>query len=54
MNKTIKDRRKEKKLTQSEVAKAVGVSVNAYQHWERGTSQPNEENAKKLNDVLNK
>lgn len=39
-------------LTQVEVAVKVGVSLTSYQLWEKGVSKPNEENLKKLKDVL--
>ena len=48
----LKKLRKEKKLTQIEVAKRVGVSMVSYQLWERGVSSPNDENRIKLIKVL--
>ena len=39
-------------MTQIQVAKAVGVSVYAYQKWESGTSLPNEDNYNKLKEIL--
>ena len=47
-----KQRRKELGLTQIEVAKACNVSLMTYQLWERGAMNPNEENFKKLIEVL--
>jgi len=47
-----KQRRKELGLTQLEVAKACNVSLMTYQLWERGAMNPNEENFKKLIEVL--
>lgn len=44
----FKKRRKELKLTQSEVAKKVGVSLTSYQCWERGVMNPAGKNKKKL------
>lgn len=48
----IKELRKQKGMTQIDVAIAVGVSLTAYQLWERGVMKPNEENEKKLKEVL--
>jgi len=48
----IKSLRLEKKLTQIDVAKKVGVSLTSYQLWERGVTTPTEENLKKLYEVL--
>lgn len=39
-------------LTQAEIAKEIGVSVNAYRNWEQLTSEPNEENLEKLIKIL--
>jgi transcriptional regulator with XRE-family HTH domain len=48
----IKDLRKKKGLTQCEIAAKVGVSLGAYLMWERNVGKPNEENLKKLKEVL--
>lgn len=48
----LKDLREKKNMTQVEVCKRIGVSVNAYRLWESGTSQPNEDNLEKLKKVL--
>lgn len=48
----LKEIRKEKGLTQIDVAKAVGISLTTYQLWERGVSHPREENERKLREVL--
>jgi len=48
----IKKLRQEKKLTQWELAKLVGVSVNAVVMWEREVSEPKPENMQKLKEVL--
>ena len=40
--------RKEKKLTQSALAKAVGVSITTIRLWEEGVTTPNNENYIKL------
>jgi len=47
-----KQRRTELGLTQLAVAKACNVSLMTYQLWERGAMNPNEENFKKLMEVL--
>lgn len=39
-------------MTQPQIAAAVGVHLNTYLIWERGAGAPNEENAKKLIEVL--
>jgi len=44
--------RKEKKLSQSDIAQAVGVSRDAISKYERGDIVPSVENAKKMADVL--
>ena len=48
----IKEKRIELKMTQTDVAKAVGVSLAAYRLWELEAGKPNEENMKKLKAVL--
>lgn len=48
----LKKRRKELGLTQVEVARSCGVSINTYNRWEYRVAQPNEENEKKLKEVL--
>ena len=40
------------KKTQVEMAKAVGVSLQAYRWWEQGVSNPKPENLIKLKFVL--
>ena len=49
----LKQRRKEMGMTQTDVAKAVGVSLFAYQNWEREVTTPKPENMEKLCKVLN-
>ena len=44
----LKELRLKKGLTQTDVCKAVGVSLPAYQGWERGISTPIPENYEKL------
>jgi transcriptional regulator with XRE-family HTH domain len=48
----IRAKRKELNLTQTDVAKACGVSLAAYRLWELEVGKPNEENMKKLMEVL--
>ena len=48
----IKNKRIELGLKQTDVAKAVGVSLAAYRLWELEVGKPNEENFKKLMEVL--
>lgn len=49
---TLKERRLAKNYTQIDMAVKVGVSLSAYILWERGAMNPNEENQKKLDEVL--
>lgn len=44
----IKELRKEKKLTQQDVADAMGISRRGFQKWENGDSQLKPEKAKQL------
>jgi transcriptional regulator with XRE-family HTH domain len=48
----IKKLRKEKNMTQIELAAKVGVSLTTIRNWEYGASTPNEENMKKLEEIL--
>jgi len=48
----FKAERKKQKLSQIEIAEAIGVHVNTYILWERGAGQPTPENLKKLKKVL--
>ena len=50
--KDLKKRREEKGLTQIDIAKYIGVSINTYAKWENGTSEPKEENMIKLIEVM--
>lgn len=49
---TLREKRELLGLTQTEVAVAVGVSLTSYQLWERGASNPNDENKVRLYQVL--
>lgn len=48
----LKEIRKEKKLSQKEIAKKIGVSYRTIQNWENGKSQIKPEKTKKLADFL--
>ncbi len=48
----IKKLRKEKGLSQMKLAAKVGVSLTTVRNWEYKASDPNEENRKKLKEVL--
>lgn len=50
--KDLEKTRKDKGLSQIEVAKKIGVSANTYRNWEYGANEPNEENLIKLIEVL--
>lgn len=50
--KGIKERRAELKITQIELAKQCGVSVNTIIKWENEVAEPNDENYQKLSDAL--
>lgn len=44
--------RKEKKLTQKEIAEQIGIKQNSYSDWETGKNEPNLENVVKLAKIL--
>ncbi|CAM4286684.1 XRE family transcriptional regulator [Streptococcus penaeicida] len=48
----LKQHRKEKKLTQKEIAPLLGIKQNTYSDWETGKSEPNLENVVKLSKIL--
>ena len=54
MIKTLKEKRIELGITQMEAAKRIGVSLSSYRMWEFGVTSPNEENQKKLDEMLKK
>jgi len=39
-------------LSQFEIAKELGVSINTYINWERGVMNPNEENQHKIDKLI--
>ena len=48
----LKKLRKENELTQMDLAVKVGVSLTSVRMWEKGVSEPKEENRRKLEEVL--
>ncbi|MDD3378004.1 MAG: helix-turn-helix transcriptional regulator [Candidatus Riflebacteria bacterium] len=50
--KDLKKMRVEAKMTQFDLAKAIGVSVNTIIKWENEVSKPSDENLNKLKDVF--
>lgn len=48
----LKTLRKEKKLTQKELAEQIGISQKSYSHWETGKNEPSFENLINLADLL--
>ena len=48
----LKTLRKEKKLTQKELAEQIGISQKSYSHWETVKNEPSLENLIKLADLL--
>lgn len=48
----LKELRKEKKLTQKELAAKIGIKQNSYSDWETGKNEPNLENIVKLAQLL--
>ena len=53
IGKFIQEKRKEKNLTQEQLAEKMGVSINAVSKWERGLSFPDVSLLKKLCQELN-
>lgn len=47
-----KELRLQKGLSQAKAAKAVGVTLGTWINWEYGVGSPNEENAKKLQILI--
>ena len=48
----LKKIRSQFNMTQVDMARACGVSLPTYILWEKGVSNPNDENQVKLNDVI--
>ena len=48
----LKARRKERKMTQKDIADQLGVSYQAYSAWERGIKTPSKDKVKQLEKIL--
>ncbi|HFI0638075.1 TPA: XRE family transcriptional regulator [Streptococcus suis] len=48
----LKNRRNEKKLSQSEIASKIGINRTAFHNWENGKSVPNQKNLTALAAIL--
>ena len=48
----LKELRNKRDLTQLQLAKLVGVTLNTYANWEKGANEPNEDNMEKLMEIL--
>lgn len=48
----LKNRRNEKKLSQSEIASKIGINRTAFHNWENGKSIPNQKNLTTLAKIL--
>ncbi|HEM5153010.1 TPA: helix-turn-helix transcriptional regulator, partial [Streptococcus suis] len=48
----LKNRRNEKKLSQSEIASKIGINRTAFHNWENGKSIPNQKNLTALAKIL--
>lgn len=51
--KTIRDARKEKGWTQTELARKMRVSTNSIRKWEKGYGEPSMNSRRKLKEALN-
>lgn len=51
--KTIRDARKEKGWTQTELARKMRVSTNSIRKWEKGYGEPSMNSKRKLKEALN-
>ena len=47
-----KELRLQKGLSQAKAARVVGVTIGTWINWEYGVGSPNEENAKKLQKIV--
>jgi len=50
----IKERRKKLGISQYDLARKVGVSVESIRRWENGVTTPKDKNCEKLESVLRK
>ena len=48
---TLEAARRNKKLTQGEAAKKIGVSVSTIKNWEKGRTQPTQPKIERLCEV---
>lgn len=48
----LKAMRQKYNLTQMNIAKAIGVSINTVAKWENNVSKPSNDNMKKLDDMF--
>ena len=48
----LKAMRQKYNLTQMNIAKAIGVSINTIAKWENNVSTPSEDNLKKLDNLF--
>ena len=53
-NMNYKSLRKLKGLSQTQMAKEIGVSTSAWESWEHGLKQPNKDNMQKIKEVFSK
>ena len=49
---TLREARIEKRMSQVDACKAVGVSLNTYTMWERGAGGASPENAERIRSVF--
>jgi transcriptional regulator with XRE-family HTH domain len=49
----LKELRKNKNLTQKEIAEMLGIKQNSYSDWETGKNEPSLSNVVKLSSILN-
>lgn len=54
MNINLKEFRKENGLTQADMARKLDISIGTYRNWEMEVVNPNEENKKKLEELIEK
>lgn len=52
MNKRIKKRRNELKLSQEHIANKLGITRQGYGHYETGRNEPDIDTVRKLSDIL--
>ena len=48
----LKDLRKKEGMTQIDLAKKIGVTMNSIARWELGANKPSEENLDKLRETF--